>query len=235
MTGRDIVERALQLIHVLASGEAADAADLELSRLALNTMIEHWSIQPHSILVPAMVAIPLVDGQAVYRIGPATAVPAPDFVTPRPASLLDASFVRYQLSDAPVKLTTLADYNLLITKTSQGWPATLYFEPGIDTSTLTLYPVPTAGMTLYLAVRGAIAQFPDLDTDVPMSPGYKRTLQYALACEIADDFSRPVSPRVERIANDAIRVLKRSNAIVPTLGLPSAVAAPTGYNWRTGY
>lgn len=235
MTGREVIERALQLIHVLASGEAADAADLELARNALNTMIEHWSLQPQSILVPMMQSFPLVSGQRVYTIGPATVLPLPDFIAPRPASLLDASFVRLQNSDAPVRLVTLADYNMIGAKDSGGWPAAMYYAPGVEVGTITLYPVPTDGMTLFLSSRDAIAQFPDFDTDVPMSPGYKRTLQYALACEIADDFSRTVPPRVEKTATAAIKVLKRSNQIVPTLNLPGAITGGGFYDWRGDY
>lgn len=227
MRARAIIERSLQLIRVLASGETADAADMQLALNALNSMIEDWALSPLNILVPQMQGpFTLVNGTAVYTIGPAST-----FVAPRPESLLDSAFVRYQDVDQPVSMVTLAQYNQIAVKNTPGWPAWMYYEAGISEGTITLFPVPTDGMTLYLASFEAFVQFPDFDTDVPMAPGYLRTLQYNLAAEICDDFMRQLPPRVERTAANTKRTLKRAHVIVPTIDLPIAVL-PT---WAYGY
>lgn len=233
MQARTVVERALQLVKVNASGETMDSADAQLALSALNDMLESWSLSPQTILVPRMQVLPLVVGQAVYTMGPTG-----DLVTTTPADVMDACFCRLDDVDMPVRLITLAQYNLIPVKQTGGWPAWMYVAQGISDWTLTLYPEPSqAGMELFIADRAAHATFPDLDTDVPMARGYKRALQYCLACEVADLFDRPVPPNVLRIATSAKRALKRQNLIVPQLNVPSALNSrwPWGYGAYGGW
>lgn len=233
MRAREVVERALQLVKVNASGETMDSADALLALDMLNDMLESWALAPQTILIPRVQSLALTSGLATYTVGPAG-----DLVTSRPADIMDAAFCRFDGVDNPVRQIPLEEYNLIPVKTSGGWPAVMYAAQGLADWTLTLYPVPSqAGFTLFLADRAAHAEFPDLDTDVPMAPGYKRPLQFCLACEVADVFGRPVPPNVLRIATASKRVLKRQNTIIPQLHVDASINAswPWGYGAWNGY
>lgn len=227
MRAREIVMRALQLDKILASGEAADAADAALALSSLNAMVESWSLEPSAILVPRMQPLPLIPGISSYTIGPTG-----DLVTTRPADLLDASFVRFGDVDQPVRLVTIYDWNAIPVKDVGGWPFALYYDQAIPDGRIHLFPVPSqGGMVLHVADRDGFAQWPTLDTDIPMGPGYLRALQYNLAVEIADLFGRPVAPNVQRIANGAKRTLKRQNTIIPTATIDPTING----GWPYGY
>ena len=99
--------------------------------------------------------------------------------------------------------------------------------------TVTLWPVPSAAMSLYLWSNKLITSFPDLTTDVVLPPGYERAIAYSLSEEIAPEYEVPVSASVVMKAAQARKNIKRINTQVPLMTMPYGIPANgMFYDWR---
>lgn len=216
-TARDIIIRSLRLIGVLESGEAGDSPDVVDSLYTLNALIDSWPLSRLMILAGQEVVKPLTNAYS-YQVGPGLSID-----TPRPASLTEGSFIRFQGIDTPLTEISQAEYNSIYTKVVAGRPSYILYEPSAFGGSLTLYPTPQTGMELHLAVNLPFTEFVDLDTNYALPPGYMRALQYNLAVEMAPEFGREAPPTVKLTAINSIRQIKKANSSVPIFGMPGGI------------
>lgn len=222
-TARKIIGRALRLIEVLGSDEPGNPSEVVDGLDVLNTIWGGYSLGRLLLLSGINEDFPLTAGVSIYQIGPGLT-----FDSPRVSQLVDGSYVRWQNIDYAVGYFDQAGYNSIPFKDQPGVPTAIYFEPGIEGGTITVYPVPQYDMILHLSATLPFDQFADLDTEYALPPGYESALAYQLAVEVAPEYGKEASPTVVRMMMNYKRQIKRANTEVPLLSTGLHVQS---YGW----
>jgi len=230
-TARDIINSALRKIHVLGRGSSVSAGESDDALKALNRMVATWSVEGNMVYTQTFETYPLVSGQAAYTIGSGQ-----DFDTDRVLSISSA-YVTQSTIDYHLVSYNKEQYADLTDKTSGGIPEIFYFNADFPSSTIRLYPVPSASYTITLVDEKALTGFPTLDTDFAMPPEYEDALIYNLCVMIAPEYEREPMPAVMRqakITKDAVKTQNsKNNKRRSTLSVPSRSGG--GYNVYRGY
>jgi hypothetical protein len=118
-------------------------------------------------------------------------------------------------------IITRAQYNSIPLKsTTSDIPSVVYYDAGVPTGNLFLYPAPSGTVELHLQMATQLSAFADLATAYSFAPGYKKALEYSLAEELAPG-RRPLDPQIARIAANARRAIRRVNLEIPDLDVSS--------------
>jgi hypothetical protein len=201
-----IVTASLRLLKVVQAGETIGASEAEDGRIALNDLIEEWNNQP--LMQPAKTQLSQVlTSSATYTFGTGGSN------STRPVSISKA-FIRSPTGgvDYPVEIISNEEYALIPLKsTSSTIPDKLYYRSGYPLGTVTLYPTPTAGYTLYLECQAALSTYDDVSDSVDLAPGYLKALKYNLAIAISPEYKDP-SQVVIMEAQKSIEWIKRLNS-----------------------
>lgn len=230
-TAIDIISRAMRLLGVYSIGEAPSAEESADGLASLNSMLDSWAGQSLFIYAQSVDAIPLTSGQATYTVGPSGST-----ITTRPVEVLQSSYVDYQGVSYPLVVDTLADYNTIPVKALiAGIPNQIYALMGLPDITVTVWPVPSAAMTLNLWSNKLIQSFASLTDQLVMPPGYERALAFSLAEELAPEYQMTASPDIIKKAMFARKVIKRVNTEIPRLRMPYGIPRGNyGGNFRLG-
>jgi hypothetical protein len=103
------------------------------------------------------------------------------------------------------------EYALIPLKsTSSTIPYGLYYRNAYPLGTVTLYPTPAAGYTLYLECQAALSTYSAVSDSVSLPPGYLKALKYNLAIAISPEYKDP-SQVVVMEAQKSIELIKRMN------------------------
>lgn len=231
MTATTIISTALRLLGLLRAGQTPSTVETADGLAALNSLIDNWNTERLNIFTVGVASYPLTTGTQSYTIGPSGAA----FTAPRPIKIEGAGLLipNTGLSNnflrLPLKILTKAEWDQIDEKgTTADYAEGLYNDANFPTSTLYLWPIPvfTSGVTsLELSAWVALASFPDLVTDIPLSVGYARALEYALAVELAPRFKdATLQPAIIQIATESKDAVRALNA---AMGPAEPTMAPT--------
>jgi hypothetical protein len=181
----------------------------------LNTFVEALNNEKLMLYSVAQDQHFLSPGVASYTIGPGATID-----TTRPVKLVDPCWVRDSGSyDYPLKIIEIESYGLIGYKSLDSTiPTHIYYDKNYSatsTATLTLYPAPVNGLTLYINSWKQLQTFANLSTQVLMPPGYRLMLESNFAIHLAAG-QTPVSAEVAKIA-------KESKAAIKSVNLPSMI------------
>lgn len=205
-TARTIITEAFRKITVLGDGETPTASEASNALSTLNDMIAEWSAESLMIHSRSQDNFALVVGTGSYTIGSGGTVN-----TTRPHEIVGA-FVRDSgNTDYPVEIITRDRYNAEPSKTTQGRPYRLYYDPTLTLGTIKLFPVPEAAETLFIDSLKPFTQFTSLDATAPFPAEYNRALVLNLGVELLDEYPRKVSDRLFQRAALAKAAIKRLN------------------------
>lgn len=227
-TSSDLINGALRLIGVLAEGETPSAETSNDALVAMNQMLDSWSIERLSVFATQEQVFVWPASTASRTVGPTG-----DFVGNRPVIVDDASyFLDSNGLSYGVSLINQQQYNAIALKTATSpIPQVLFVDAAFPDVTLTVYPVPTQALTWHLVSITELSQPATLATVLAFPPGYRRAFRYNLACELAPEFGVEPSPTVSRISVASKRDLKRINNPMDVLSLPAGLAGETArYN-----
>jgi hypothetical protein len=229
---KDIINGALRLNGVIATGEAASAGELSDALSALNNMIDSWSNDGFMIFSESRTENVLNPPKQTFTIGPGG-----DFDEPRPMVINHASII-YPGGNTEVKLKILNEQQWASTtlkSTESTIPLALYYNPEYPLGKLSLWPVPTGGPTLVLHSLKPLLSFETADSDVILPPGYMRALQYNLAIEIGPEYGKEPKKVVLEVANESKALLMRQNTrpVYLSSDSPGFTHSKT-FNWLTG-
>jgi len=149
---------------------------------------------------------------ASYTIGPGATID-----TTRPTKLIDPCWVRDSTGyDYPLEIISLQTYGRLTDKSISmaNIPQYVYYDAGFSatsTATVTVYPAPSVGLTLYL---NSLKQFSSVSTqsqNLALPPGYRLFLEANFAIHLAAG-QTPVSAEVAKIAKETMARIKQMNA-----------------------
>lgn len=211
----DIITRSLRLLGVVGAVDTPEAEDLAVGKIALDDFVDSLGLERASIFTVGRHVYPLTGGVASYTIGIGG-----NFNQARPVWIDNAS-IRPDRTATPVlelpigRPLNIAEWQAVPDKASTGeWPTAFYYDYAWSAGlgNLTVLPIPTSGLCdIVLYTPTAASAFADLTTVYTMPPGWSRMYRYNLAVELADDFGKTPSPRVERIAIQSLAAIKRAN------------------------
>lgn len=184
-----LIKGALRLAGVLAQGETPTASQISDAAESLNLMVKAWEADGMSLWALRTYTITPVAGQTSYTLS-----------SPKPLKALQA-WNRETSSnvDIPMRIITKQEYNILGNKSTTGNPIQMYFEPGLDSSTVYLFPTPDANAASQRVIH-MVAQRPyqdfDSSTDTPDFPQeWYEAVKYGLAQRLAGEYNADIETR----------------------------------------
>lgn len=206
-TANQIIDDALKKIGVWETGRSATAEEAADGLRALNLLIDSWSNENLMLFQFVQRTKALTAGDATYTIGSSG-----DIDTTRPVRIHTAFIRDASNDDSPLEIVNTDDFSKIPLKSvGNAYPVVLHYRPAYPLATITLYPEPSTGLTLYLECWDQITQFTALTTSASLPPGYERALIYNLAVELAPEYGVAVPQEVMRAASDSKSRIKDVN------------------------
>jgi hypothetical protein len=222
-TAGDQINRALRLLGVLAEGETPSAATSQDALVALNQMIDSWSIERLAVFCTQDQIFTWPAGLITRTLGPSG-----DFIGLRPVLLDEATYYRDPGTNVSfgIKFINQQQYNGIAVKTvTSTYPQVIFVNMSFPDVTMTIYPRPTRDLEWHFISVQELNQPANLATELFYPPGYLRAFTYCLAMEFAPEFGVEPSPQVQRIAMTSKRDLKRINNPDDIMSMPYALVA----------
>lgn len=221
-TALSIVTDALKEICVLAEGDTPTASMSNDALRQLNRFCDLISNEQSFAYYPSLSQRTLT-GESSFTIGPTG-----DVVVARPIKI-ETAFLDRQGITYPVRVVDNQIFDSIVYKGATGAnTAYLWYEATEPNGIVHLWPL-CSGVTLNLRTINQVANFAALNTDLTLPPGYEEALVKNLAVMIAPQYPAGVlSPLTVKAAKNAMRIIQRTNNVIPTLLLPSAVSTRSG-------
>lgn len=211
----DFTTLALRKLRVLNPVQSPQAEDGQNGFDALNLWLDDLGTQRQTITNVIRNVFPLANAVSSYTIGDGGT-----FNVVRPV-WIDAVSIRpnrtvtsvLELALPPV--LTVDQYQRITLKTQTApYPTQVFYDHAYTAGlgNVIVWPVPNtsvADLVLYLPT--AFTAFADQSTMYGFAPGVARAIVYNLTVELADDYHKTPSDRVERIAVSSLANVKRSN------------------------
>jgi hypothetical protein len=235
--GADIVNFALKKAGILGVGRAASATDSSDALADLNDMLSEWAQQRWMNWSLLDVGFVSTGGTGGYTVGPAGNYA----VTPRP-NRIEAAYVRQLVNsglpvDTPLRvIEAREEFSRLALKTLVSFPRYVFLDTVFPTATLNIYPWPSAAIyEVHIILKNTqpiIALATNLSAIVPAH--YLPAMKFNLARRLRQAYGKGMKPDEElnRLAKNALDVVKQSNLQIPELVMPAALVAGggSGYN-----
>ena len=232
-TAADQINRALRLLGILAEGETPSAATSQDALVALNQMIDSWSIERLSVFCTQDQTFTWPAGEYIRTLGPSG-----NFIGLRPVLLDEATYYRDPGTNVSfgIKFINQQQYDGIAVKTvTSTYPQVIFVNMGFPDVTMSIYPRPTRDLEWHFISVQELSQPATLATELFYPPGYLRAFTYCLAMEFAPEFGVEPSPQVQRIAMTSKRDLKRINNPDDIMSMPySLVATRQRFNVYSG-
>jgi hypothetical protein len=234
-TASQIINSALRLINVLASGEVPEASEAQDALLVANSMLDAWNIDRLMIYTINIQDFPLVASQQVYTLGLGG-----NFNAARPPKIERMSVVLVSNPANPLELsmtytTSEAEWQEILLKATQTtFPLMCYDDGAFPLRSLSVWPVPREVDNLRIYSWSQLSQFADLVTTYDFPPGYLEAVRYNLALRLAPEFGGNLPQGIPELAREALARIKVSNVPVNKLKCDDIVSggSAAGANYR---
>lgn len=232
-TAGELIDGALRLIGQLAEGETPSPETSRDALIAMNEMLESWSIERLSIYSTQDQVFTWPASQVSRTLGPSG-----DFVGERPILLEEATYFRDPATGISynIEMINQEQYDAIALKTvTSTYPQLLFVNMEMPNIRMYVYPVPTVPVEFHFVSAEPLTQAATRGTEMVFPPGYRRAFRYNLACELAGEFGVAPSADVKRIASISKRNLKRINNPLDLMNMPFALVAKRArYNIYSG-
>jgi len=190
----DLIKGALRKIGVVAQGETPTTDQTTEAAFALNLLVKSWAADGMPLWALRTTPIPLVAGKCDYTIGVGK-----DINTDKPLKVIQAWNRTTGNIDIPMRLITKQEYNILGNKKTSGRPIQIYFDVGLNYSTVHVFPTPAAAdvleSTVYIVYQRPYEDF-NISTDTPDFPQeWYDAVLYGLAIRLAPEYGVPLDQR----------------------------------------
>jgi hypothetical protein len=214
-TYRDLITSALRLLGVKGQGQTMSGNEAETGLDVLNEILDSWNSYSGLLFQTQSDIIPLT-GASFYPLGNMTGTNPQ-----RPSELLGAWFRNTSNYDLPLEVLANSDFANIGQKDLIGaYPRVVYLDVGATTSLLRIYPVGASVGSLvvqYIAPLSGVG----LDTPEVLPPAYRQALRYNLACNLAAEYGKEVSPAIMTTAMTSKAMIINANATVPLMDFTS--------------
>jgi hypothetical protein len=203
LTANDLVTKALRLVGEYGRTETPSNADAQDALISLNLMLKSWQTDGCSLFRELQDSDSFTSGTATKTL------------SPRVLDVMEARLVNTDLTERPLARWERGEYAQIPNKTQSGTPTAYVLTKNISSTTMTLWPVPSATTTInYTAARivedvGALTETLDLPQE------WLETVTYGLADRLIDPFdvaqARPLVAQRITARAQALYTLLRDN------------------------
>ncbi len=220
-TASSMILSALVALGDKQIGDTLTTAEQTHYLSKMNAMLDSWSIERLYIYQQLQESFALTSGTYAYTIGSGGS-----FNTTRPnkityAFVRDTSLLDQELTD----LQSQENYDRIVLKsTGLTYPMWYWYDHAwaAGLGQISLYPVPKAGLTLFIESWKQLQQFAAITDTVSLPPGYQRAIETNFAIEAAPGFAQ-LEPSLIKIATESKAAIKSLNLPAPTLRLDPAI------------
>lgn len=239
MVVSELIGLALRTSGVLGVGQTALPQDLTDAQVMLKLLMQQWRQKRWLVFRLSNLMIPLIPGKPVYTVGPASAVPTPDFVTDgnfRPGNI-QSCYLRQEVGSGPNSypvdfpmriLESRQQFDSISLKNLASWPALIYYDPKVPVADLYVWPRPVQTLfSLYIAWQTAIdvaaegAQTLELEMVLPSET--QMALMYNLALLTAVNYKLPKDDALEAMARSSLNTMRMTNFALQPLKMPASL------------
>lgn len=201
-----------------------------------NFLLRQW--QRKRFLVYHLVDYPVVStGAQSYTVGAGGSFN----INPRP-DRIESAFLR-QLQpasgagsqvDFPMEIIPAReDYNRIVLKTLGTFSNSIFYDSGWPVATLYPWPVPQASIyEMHVTFKETLNQFQNLQQEINLPPEYEPALEFCLARRLRATYQMPMDPEINRLAREALNVIRLANVQIPLLTMPRPLRAQGGSNYN---
>jgi len=230
-TALDIIESALGLTNAVGVDQTLTAAETADCLARFNRMVDNWSTQDLAVYNSPNQTFATVAGQAVYTIGVGG-----DWNTDRPIGISVDAICTYQGVNFPVVNMTQEQYNNIVLPTQQQPIISRYlYVNDFPLAKVTLWPTPSEVVSMTFTMNRLLTGPATAATTISFPPGYEEAFEYNLAVRLAPLFGKTASDNVQRMANESLADVKRSNRTPAVAKFDAALAPRGGVIWQRGY
>lgn len=203
----EIITRALRGIGAIDAIETPSAEDMSAGLLALNDLMESYSIKRGALYAQTSETFALTAGDGAYSIGSAG-----DIATARPLRI-ESAFLRDGSNDYALEIVASRDqYNAIGDKSVGGCPSRLYYDPTFSTGNIYFDCLPDKAYVLHLTSWKPFTTFASPNVSVALPGYFNRYWRLCLQIDLAPEYGRQVDPMwlagKDEIEND-MRALHR--------------------------
>lgn len=210
-----MIRSVLRLLRVIQDGQLPSYNDNVNVSEAMNMLLKNWQVRGQVLALYQQIAVPLVQGQTSYTIGPVDA----DITIQRPIQVWDGSFVQDGDGvDRPLRIISRQEYDQITSKNTQGIVDAVYWRPAIDIEpapplyqaspsigygTLYLYlPADNNDQAIYINTRRAVQDMINGGDEFDLPQEWFQPIRWGTAAQVADEYEVP-EDRCKRIAATA--------------------------------
>jgi len=191
MTASDIVAAALRLTGAFDEYETIPTTDQNNVLQALEILVKEMAQDGLPLWCVKDVSFPTVVGQATYNLSTITG-------TTLPLRILDQYIVDQAGNSVTLIMTSRYDWDTLGQKFQPGIPNQVWYDPQLNSGTLTLYDVPIDNThTIHVVVQLQMMDVGSLTNNVYFPQEAYRMLKWCLADEICLEYRTPADERKE--------------------------------------
>jgi len=191
MTALQIVQAALRLTGAFDEYETVPTTDQNNVLQALEILVKEMAQDGLPLWCVKDVSFPTVIGQATYNLSTITG-------TTLPLRILDQYIVDQAGNSVTLIMTSRYDWDTLGQKFQPGIPNQVWYDPQLNSGTLTLYDVPIdATHTIHVVVQLQMMDVGSLTNNVYFPQEAYRMLKWCLADEICLEYRTPADERKE--------------------------------------
>lgn len=186
VTRNDIIRDALLMIGAVDSMESAGATEIADAARMLNMLIKHWQRYP-SLWTRKDVTHTLTPGTQSYTVGTGL-----NINTARPLKVEYCRRKNTSATEVEIDVVSRQEYMSLPTKTTQGAPNLVYYDPQRDNGVLYVWPTgDTTNNQLVLTFRRPIEDFDDAGNNPDFPQEWILALVYNLAAKLLPQYPNP--------------------------------------------
>ena len=198
-TRDQIINSAFRKIGVISDGATATTTQATAAQEALNNICFTLYAQGMPVWAMTTTYFTMVQGQGAYPVG--LNIGTGNLNIQAPLKIVQGwnldNTVPSQTSRIPLNIYTQYNFNLLNSPNNQGFPIHLYYQPGNQTGTINLWPIPdaisAANHQIWFVYQRAFDQF-NAATDTPDFPQvWIEPLIYSLAHRLGPEYGLPLS------------------------------------------
>lgn len=223
-TAVDLITLALKDIGALGIGQSISADDTSDALSTLNMMLGQWTAERLDIYHLVETVLQSTGAQS-YTIGAGG-----NFNTPRPFNIASA-FCRLNNVDFPIQMIKAReDYNLIGLKSLNSMPQYLFYDSAFPLGNLYFYPIPNSTYELHITTMDVLAKIATPATTINLPAPYMAMIRYNLALWLAPSYQIEPMPQLRQLAQNATKVVKRSNVQIQQMRMPRMLMGKSRYS-----